>query len=136
MFSPQFRKHVQETRHRTMNSRAWHESTPDGGASGGTAGAELLRLARGSIEHGLAHREPLPLNCEELPRVLTEPAATFTTLHLAGKLRGCCGTLEAARPLGEDVAYSAFRAAFRCRSTAPRPMVRSAPTSSFRSSPK
>jgi AmmeMemoRadiSam system protein A len=96
-----------------MNSRAWHESTPDGGTSGGSAGAELLRLARGSIEHGLVHQGPLPVNCEDLPRVLTEPAATFTTLHLAGKLRGCCGTLEAARPLGEDVAYSAFRAAFR-----------------------
>jgi AmmeMemoRadiSam system protein A len=96
-----------------MNSRVWHESTPDAGTSGGTAGTELLRLARGSIEHGLAHREPLPLNCEELPRVLTEPAATFTTLHFEGKLRGCCGTLEAVRPLAEDVVYSAFRAAFR-----------------------
>ena len=96
-----------------MNSRAWHGSTPDIGTSGGTTGAELLRLARGSIEHGLVHRGPLPINCDELPRVLTEPAATFTTLHLEGKLRGCCGTLEAARPLAEDVTYSAFRAAFR-----------------------
>ena len=76
-------------------------------------GAELLRLARGSIEHGLAHGEPLPVRCDELPATLAELRATFTTLRLAGELRGCCGTLEAARPLAADVAHSAFQAAFR-----------------------
>ncbi len=76
-------------------------------------GKEVLRLARGSIEHGLVHREPLPVECDDLPRALTEPRATFTTLRLNGKLRGCCGTLEAMRPLAEDVTHSAFQAAFR-----------------------
>jgi len=42
-----------------------------------------------------------------------EPAATFTTLRLDEKLRGCCGMLEAAHPLAIDVARSAFQAAFR-----------------------
>jgi uncharacterized protein len=81
--------------------------------SEGSPGAELLRLARGSIEHGLVHREPLPVHCDELPRALKHPAATFTTLRAGGQLRGCCGTLEAMRPLAEDVTRSAFRAAFR-----------------------
>ena len=72
-----------------------------------------MRLARGSIEHGLVHREPLPINYDALPAALADPAATFTTLHFEGQLRGCCGTLEAVRPLAADVAYSAFRAAFR-----------------------
>ena len=76
-------------------------------------GTELLRLARGSIEHGLIHGEPLPINCDELPLALTEPGATFTSLSLQGKLRGCRGTLEAAHPLAEDVSRSAFDAAFR-----------------------
>ncbi len=76
-------------------------------------GAELLRLARGSIEYGLLHGKPLPIRCDELPSVLTEPGATFTTLHLKGELRGCCGTLEAVHPLAMDVTRSAFRAAFR-----------------------
>jgi AmmeMemoRadiSam system protein A len=76
-------------------------------------GTELLRLARGSIEYGFVHREPLPLDFAALPGALTEERATFTTLHLAGKLRGCCGTLEASRPLAADVAHSAFQAAFR-----------------------
>lgn len=76
-------------------------------------GQELLRLARGSIEHGLVHREPLPINCDELPEALAELRATFTTLRLEGELRGCSGTLDAAHPLAIDVTRSAFQAAFR-----------------------
>ena len=95
-----------------MNSQALKQPTPDLGGSGDAVGTELLRLARQSIEYGLAHREPLPVDCGDLPRVLIEPAATFTTLRVEGRLRGCCGTLEAVRPLAEDVTHSAFRAAF------------------------
>jgi AmmeMemoRadiSam system protein A len=76
-------------------------------------GAELLRLARSSIEYGLAHREPVPVRFDDLPPSLQEPRATFTTLRIKNELRGCCGTLEAAQPLAENVAYSAFQAAFR-----------------------
>jgi AmmeMemoRadiSam system protein A len=76
-------------------------------------GAELLELARASIEYGFVHKEPLPIREEMLSDTLAEPAATFTTLHIADKLRGCCGTLEASRPLAADVAHSAFQAAFR-----------------------
>ena len=96
-----------------MNTRSMHDQTPDLRPSGDNAGTALLRLARGSIEHGLIHREPLPVNCDNLPRALRDPGATFTTLHIEGQLRGCCGTLEAVRPLAADVAHSAFRAAFR-----------------------
>lgn len=73
----------------------------------------MLRLARGSIEHGLVHGKPLPVDCSELSAPLTELAATFTTLRADGELRGCCGILEAVRPLAEDVSHSAFQAAFR-----------------------
>ena len=76
-------------------------------------GAELLRLARGSIEHGLNHGVPLTVNFDELAGVLAEPRATFTTLKVQGELRGCCGTLEAQYPLATDVTLSAFQAAFR-----------------------
>ena len=77
------------------------------------SGTEVLRLARGSIEYGFVHGEPLPVQCDELPRVLTKLAATFTTVRLEDELRGCCGTLEAVHPLAKDVTRSAFRAAFR-----------------------
>lgn len=76
-------------------------------------GTELLRLARGSIEYGLIHGEPLPIQHDELSELLTKPGATFTTLRLEGELRGCCGTLEATQPLAADVTRSAFQAAFR-----------------------
>jgi AmmeMemoRadiSam system protein A len=76
-------------------------------------GANLLRIARGSIEYGMDHDKPVPVDLGGLPAALTEPAATFTTLRLDNNLRGCCGTLEAARPLATDVAHTAFLAAFR-----------------------
>ena len=88
-------------------------SNDTAGAAEGPPGKELLRLARSSIEYGLIHEAPLPVVRSELSSVLTEPAATFTTLRVEGRLRGCCGTLEATRPLAEDVVHSAFRAAFR-----------------------
>jgi AmmeMemoRadiSam system protein A len=76
-------------------------------------GADLLRLARNSIDYGLDHDKPVPVDLDGLPVDLIQPAATFTTLRLDEKLRGCCGTLEAAHPLATDVARSAFQAAFR-----------------------
>ncbi len=99
--------------HRMMNSRPMHERTPASTKPGDNEGAALLQLARGSIEHGLVHGEPLPLEHGEFPGALTAPGATFTTLQAKGRLRGCCGTLEAVRPLAVDVTHSAFRAAFR-----------------------
>jgi AmmeMemoRadiSam system protein A len=96
-----------------MNCRFSQQRSPDLTRPGDAVGSELLRLARGSIEHGLIHREPLAVNCDELPRMLSDPAATFTTLRFEGRLRGCCGSLEAVRPLAEDVTHSAFQAAFR-----------------------
>lgn len=82
-------------------------------------GTELLRLARASIEYGLINGEPLPVDCALLPPALAEPGATFTTLHSEGELRGCCGTLDADRPLAEDAARSAFMSAFRDSRFAP-----------------
>jgi AmmeMemoRadiSam system protein A len=79
----------------------------------GWPGAELLRLARGSIEHGLEHGEPLPVRQGEFAGELAEPRATFTTLKIDDELRGCCGSLEAQNPLATDVTRSAFQAAFR-----------------------
>jgi hypothetical protein len=52
-------------------------------------GAEILRLARGSIEHGLIHGEPLPVSCGEFGGVLAEPRATFTTLKGDGRDSFC-----------------------------------------------
>jgi AmmeMemoRadiSam system protein A len=44
---------------------------------------------------------------------LAEDGASFVTLRLAGELRGCIGTIEPVRPLGEDVQRNAYAAAYR-----------------------
>ena len=43
---------------------------------------------------------------------LSAPSATFVTLRKQGALRGCIGTVDAWRPLGEDVRANAVAAAF------------------------
>ncbi|MBI1282934.1 MAG: AmmeMemoRadiSam system protein B [Thiobacillus sp.] len=72
-------------------------------------GATLLKLARSEIGSKLGQRIPPPAHAEWLD----EPGATFVTLTRQGELRGCIGTLEAHRPLGEDVRENAVAAAFR-----------------------
>lgn len=71
-------------------------------------GAILVAIAREAIAHGLGlgagpgREEPW----------LARPAATFVTLRLAEALRGCIGSIDPRRPLGEDVAHNARAAAF------------------------
>ena len=79
---------------------------PDGGASRGPV---LLAIAREAI----AHRG------DEFPGAawgeewLREPGASFVTLKREGELRGCIGTIDPHRPLGDDVWHNARAAAFR-----------------------
>lgn len=73
---------------------------------------QLLALARRSIEHGLRTGEALPVKLRELSPSLSECGACFVTLTINGELRGCIGTLEAHRPLAEDVSENAFASAF------------------------
>jgi AmmeMemoRadiSam system protein B/AmmeMemoRadiSam system protein A len=73
------------------------------------AGRTLLGIARGEVEKNLlqkAYAQP------DLPW-LRQAGATFVTLMQNGRLRGCIGSLQAARPLGTDVAENALGAAFR-----------------------
>jgi len=79
----------------------------------------LIDIAGLSIQHGLVNHTPFPLGKEGLAAELAIPRATFVTLHLDGQLRGCIGSLQAVRPLAEDVAYNAFAAAFLDRRFAP-----------------
>jgi AmmeMemoRadiSam system protein A len=44
--------------------------------------------------------------------LLSQPGAVFVTLTQGGDLRGCIGSLEAWRPLGQDVRANALAAAF------------------------
>jgi AmmeMemoRadiSam system protein A len=72
---------------------------------------ELLRIARRSIESGL-DGTALRIRAEEFSASLRAIRASFVTLEIDGRLRGCIGTLDARRPLVEDVAHNAYNAAF------------------------
>jgi len=72
-------------------------------------GRALLTIARSAIGAGLGLGAFADVRHAELSR----PAATFVTLRRAGELRGCIGSLEPRRPLGEDVRENAAAAAFR-----------------------
>jgi AmmeMemoRadiSam system protein B/AmmeMemoRadiSam system protein A len=72
-------------------------------------GATLLRLARGAIGAALGLRTPPAADASWL----SEPGATFVTLTKKGKLCGCIGSIEARRPLDEDVQENAVAAAFQ-----------------------
>lgn len=74
-------------------------------------GAVLLRLARRTLGEALGE-VPGPGAADE-PTWLQEPGACFVTLKIDGELRGCIGSLEAHRPLAEDLRANALAAAFR-----------------------
>ena len=74
----------------------------------------LLEVALDTIRHGIANGElTASVRPETVNPRLHRHEATFVTLKKYGELRGCIGTLQAKRPLLEDVAFNAFAAAFR-----------------------
>lgn len=70
-------------------------------------GQALARYARAAIDHALGGPRPQISVGEEL----REPGATFVTLHRDGDFQGCIGTIEATRPIVDDVAEHAVAAA-------------------------
>lgn len=79
------------------------------GLEGADRGRLLLRIARESVAEALglgaagAYEESW----------LREPGACFVTLRRLGDLRGCVGSVQAYRPLFEDVWSNARASAFR-----------------------
>lgn len=73
----------------------------------------LLRLARQTLEKALRGEKDSPPTApvEESP-LLQADGACFVTLTQGGRLRGCIGSLEAYRPLIDDVREHALDAAF------------------------
>lgn len=75
-------------------------------------GTVLLGLARASVLQALGEGAGEAEGDLSAPW-LSAPGATFVTLMKRGALRGCVGTLEARRPLRDDVRENARAAAFR-----------------------
>jgi hypothetical protein len=91
-------------------------SSSDAGAGGAGSlsqalRAQLLAIAAGAIQDGLRGRRPMP-RAAEYPTPLRVLRASFVTLRLHAKLRGCIGNLDANRALADDIAHNAYAAAF------------------------
>jgi len=87
-------------------------TAPDHSDSRGQRAVLLIGLARQAIEGELGRSTEPTDACGEWLAWLQEPAATFVTLELDGRLRGCIGSLEAQRSLRDDVTGNARSAAF------------------------
>lgn len=73
----------------------------------------LLRLARQTLEKALrGKKNPPPTALMDESPLLQADGACFVTLTQNGRLRGCIGSLEAYRPLIDDVREHALDAAF------------------------
>jgi len=73
-----------------------------------------FRIVKQAIELGLNGVEYTESVEEMADRFeLIGNQSSFVTLHAHGELRGCIGTLEAYRPLAEDIFANAYSAAFR-----------------------
>ena len=72
----------------------------------------LLTIARSAITQAFDCPEPEEQDLDRLPPALQECGASFVTLTIGGRLRGCIGTLQAYQPLAEDVRQHALAAAF------------------------
>lgn len=72
----------------------------------------LIDTARTSIEHGLAHGRAPALDPSRFNDALNEPRASFVTLKIQGRLRGCIGRLKTDSPLIVGVSRNAYAAAF------------------------
>ncbi|MDH3319662.1 MAG: AmmeMemoRadiSam system protein B [Betaproteobacteria bacterium] len=100
-------------------------------------GETLLDIARGAIGHKLGLADAPPRT--DAAPWLARPGASFVTLHLEGRLRGCIGSLAPLRSLGVDVAENAVAAALRDPRFSPVPAaewVRCALEVSVLSAPK
>ena len=71
----------------------------------------LLQVAREALVDGVRGIPQTPLEIDKLPDHFNQPGATFVTLTINDELRGCIGSLEAKRPLIEDVRVHAVAAA-------------------------
>ena len=78
-----------------------------------THSLELLALAAQATRYAVDQGDPLPVDPDTFPTPLQAKGATFVTLKIAGKLRGCIGSLRATEPLVVDIAYNAHGAVAR-----------------------
>jgi len=76
-------------------------------------GRLILNLAQSSIRYALKNGKPASIQQDRIPEAFKAQGAAFVTITLNGRLRGCIGSVQAHRPLGEDIVINAHKAAFK-----------------------
>jgi hypothetical protein len=74
---------------------------------------QLVDVARRAIGIGIQHGRAPNVEWQTFVRPLQAIRATFVTLTLDGRLRGCIGSVVPHEPLVTDVAANAYKAAFQ-----------------------
>jgi len=100
-------------RDRVVGYGAWALAEPHTAVLAYADRRTLLGIAANSIRHGIETDRALEVDAGEFSEALRAHGASFVTLHLDGKLRGCIGSLNAYRELVRDVAENAYAAALR-----------------------
>jgi len=72
----------------------------------------LQSVGQESIEYGLAFASTKLIDSRTYPQPIQEKRASFVTIKIEEKLRGCMGSLKPRMPLVSDVSHNAFAAAF------------------------
>ncbi len=72
----------------------------------------LIQVARNAVFEQLTRNDTARLNPDDYPASFAEERASFVTLNLHGRLRGCIGSLVPHRTLVSDVVHNALAAAF------------------------
>jgi AmmeMemoRadiSam system protein B/AmmeMemoRadiSam system protein A len=102
---------------RVVGYGAWalfeREAAMDGAEEIKAVGGALLDLAWDSLRRALAGDSTAQPPAAGRPGILERPGAAFVTLKRGGQLRGCIGSVMAWRPLAEDIADNAVKAAFK-----------------------
>lgn len=76
-------------------------------------GRLMLGMANSAIRHGLKNGKSANVVADRVPEALKAQGASFVTINLDGRLRGCIGSVVAHRGLAEDIVLNAYKAAFQ-----------------------
>lgn len=96
---------------RTVGYGAWALSPAEAACLSSDMRARLLDTARRVLASRLSRGRAPHVELASFPPELQTYAASFVTLERGGRLRGCIGSLMAHRPMIEDVAVNAQKAA-------------------------
>jgi AmmeMemoRadiSam system protein B/AmmeMemoRadiSam system protein A len=100
---------------RTVGYGAWALSAGAQEVLSDALRQQLLRTARQVLASRFNRGKPPVIDVPSFPAPLQTLAASFVTLTMDGRLRGCIGSLAAQRSMVEDVALNVQRAAFEDR---------------------